>query len=1069
MCLHWCLLVLFKIGLLLFGYYLGLAAGTNATLMFQLWLWNMDFIHDPMPERLVFLTNPSTIQGVSIGLMLGMGTRPTRPHVILYLHNQNIIGTYANIDLKPRQWYQFHVSIVEHIVYVYVDGLRVVRVSLNPQLQTESTFDGPNVPLSAASVENYGSGLTIFGRAKQFGGVPAMIASVNMYEGLLPFYDNGTLVKTEFDENQQAPAVDIVNNKNAIDFVFPPAIPSLLLEAGDALHMEHLLQTSVANDINKSNATNTDISTTMFDIGVWLSSADSSGSTSLFSSAASDLVTLSSLAKNTQREMATLEEEELARLRKLTPREIVLNSLEANGKLPLKDLPDENISDETNITHIQSKYGRKRCLHFDNGYWSYQWCSQATIQQYHRKKQGNAKPSLVSLLGTYSERPVHIDSNQTKSGVTSSEAYEEYFVNGTYCESKSANRSATVRFQCCKSTGAHTNKSPKLRGKFERIRLQSVREEETCRYQVRVCVPELCMWEFARSSIGTTDSDYHNTANVMKGNADMSAPAIEANKSKSRGCSNLYLHDPRSYSAYNYLKYMLSAVQQPDTDTKNKNASSALSVKSLLKLDSIYQHCKLNLSGKHTTPTSIPSQVQNQSHHEYNRASPGQWFAYLSYLMGILIGPNDAISKLSEQSRSETNNSSSILTHEMQQIAFSRVKQKMFETLSTGQRQSRSKHSISNTARNKEYQHLLRELPLLTSSLEGQEASLIAAAHQLIHFTKTHQIGAFTRHEFAPLPAILLQNTTEEEFASLYDKTSHLRPTDKVGRLWSESFWERAQQSSLFSNHFNMRDNELQYKSEVAYPELAQLDLDTLFNFMYVDAKVKPAQKWNASHDHADTPSSVNCGGHIAPSCSECPRQHGQNWCNGDCWWSPMEGTSNDRNYQCIPRYKINHDDRHQMRFPVFSSGPISQQQASNDYFFDYFDSNTLTDTSVYISADAKQGVKINSTDTCEVSPKADICSPVVGYLRAATDHLLSDRGAFMPNIPTLVVLADEPDLSFLDSATSDISQYQLQRANVANDPTAQSWIASMFYWGNEGFEQDRAMAYQYFERWCRV
>ena len=37
--------------------------------------------------------------------------------------------------------------------------------------------------------------------------------------------------------------------------------------------------------------------------------------------------------------------------------------------------------------------------------------------------------------------------------------------------------------------------------------------------------------------------------------------------------------------------------------------------------------------------------------------------------------------------------------------------------------------------------------------------------------------------------------------------------------------------------------------------------------------------------------SQVNCGGHIASSCSECSQGNGAAWCNGDCFWN---------NNQCV-------------------------------------------------------------------------------------------------------------------------------------------------------------------------
>ena len=34
--------------------------------------------------------------------------------------------------------------------------------------------------------------------------------------------------------------------------------------------------------------------------------------------------------------------------------------------------------------------------------------------------------------------------------------------------------------------------------------------------------------------------------------------------------------------------------------------------------------------------------------------------------------------------------------------------------------------------------------------------------------------------------------------------------------------------------------------------------------------------------DNADH---VSCGGHLADSCLNCPQGHGENWCNGECIW----------------------------------------------------------------------------------------------------------------------------------------------------------------------------------------
>jgi len=47
----------------------------------------------------------------------------------------------------------------------------------------------------------------------------------------------------------------------------------------------------------------------------------------------------------------------------------------------------------------------------------------------------------------------------------------------------------------------------------------------------------------------------------------------------------------------------------------------------------------------------------------------------------------------------------------------------------------------------------------------------------------------------------------------------------------------------------------------------------------------------------------VQCGGHMARSCQECPLDteggewNGESWCNGDCWWS--ENKCHEKTVQC--------------------------------------------------------------------------------------------------------------------------------------------------------------------------
>lgn len=43
--------------------------------------------------------------------------------------------------------------------------------------------------------------------------------------------------------------------------------------------------------------------------------------------------------------------------------------------------------------------------------------------------------------------------------------------------------------------------------------------------------------------------------------------------------------------------------------------------------------------------------------------------------------------------------------------------------------------------------------------------------------------------------------------------------------------------------------------------------------------------------------------------------------------------------------------------------------------------------------------------------------------------------------------------------------RYTLQLADDDGDANAQAWVAAHYYWGNQGFPQDRALAYDYYAR----
>ena len=44
----------------------------------------------------------------------------------------------------------------------------------------------------------------------------------------------------------------------------------------------------------------------------------------------------------------------------------------------------------------------------------------------------------------------------------------------------------------------------------------------------------------------------------------------------------------------------------------------------------------------------------------------------------------------------------------------------------------------------------------------------------------------------------------------------------------------------------------------------------------------------NECEIYVDSESDVSCGGHFATTCEDCPSGNGASWCNGDCEWNSL-------------------------------------------------------------------------------------------------------------------------------------------------------------------------------------
>ena len=171
-------------------------------------------------------------------------------------------------------------------------------------------------------------------------------------------------------------------------------------------------------------------------------------------------------------------------------------------------------NDNTLIAQLRLSELSGICGQLHKGWWSYEWCYETTVSQFHLQfeaQDGQVQIESVSTLGRYHSRTVLVDfgadeklPNNYAEGQTEIARVVDEYTDGQLCdEGDQQPRKAFVHMQCC---GPEV--MDKTRGLLHRDgkRIQShdaavmhIAEDPTCTYNVTVCTPLLCRESAERS------------------------------------------------------------------------------------------------------------------------------------------------------------------------------------------------------------------------------------------------------------------------------------------------------------------------------------------------------------------------------------------------------------------------------------------------------------------------------------------------------------------------------------------------------------------------------------------
>ncbi|CAN0221915.1 unnamed protein product, partial [Phaeothamnion confervicola] len=119
------------------------------------------------------------------------------------------------------------------------------------------------------------------------------------------------------------------------------------------------------------------------------------------------------------------------------------------------------------------------------GWWTYEWCYQKSIEQYHLV-QGTMQRNPNWSLGAFKRTETSIAGVAPASDAAGSlVVIRDYHGGGQRCDETGSPRHSVVRYGCCEAIAGST-------GDGGLAQVLSVTETELCAYEVTVCTPLLC-------------------------------------------------------------------------------------------------------------------------------------------------------------------------------------------------------------------------------------------------------------------------------------------------------------------------------------------------------------------------------------------------------------------------------------------------------------------------------------------------------------------------------------------------------------------------------------------------
>jgi hypothetical protein len=147
------------------------------------------------------------------------------------------------------------------------------------------------------------------------------------------------------------------------------------------------------------------------------------------------------------------------------------------------------------------------CAQIHKGWWSYEWCYQQEVSQFHIEL-GTDSPSGISIsdistLGKFDSRSIYTSLESMRPNNLAEDVPElgrvvDVYRNGDMCEETNEPRKTKVNFQCCSERMMLRRKGllKKNEKKFESddIAVMDIREDsdQVCHYDVTVCTTLLC-------------------------------------------------------------------------------------------------------------------------------------------------------------------------------------------------------------------------------------------------------------------------------------------------------------------------------------------------------------------------------------------------------------------------------------------------------------------------------------------------------------------------------------------------------------------------------------------------